>query len=113
MRERKFSQIFQDKRERLKDVEKRRDKRYEGEIKKEGCKEGSNLQRIRLFQAFSKQTGAKFARNKRHDSSGGGLGRVASRRVDNGVHYATRTSVLPLVCSCNFRAVLYISRSKY
>lgn len=38
---------------------------------------------------------------------------VASRRVDNGVHYATRTSVLPLVCSCNFRAVLYISRSKY
>lgn len=55
----------------------RRDKRYESEIKKEGCKEGSNLQRIRLFQAFSKQTGAKFARNKRHDSSGGGLGRVA------------------------------------
>ena len=38
---------------------------------------------------------------------------VASRRVDNGVHYATRTSALPLVCSCNFRAVLHISRSKY
>ena len=38
---------------------------------------------------------------------------VASRRVDNGVHYATRTSALPLICSCNFRAVLYISRSKY
>ena len=38
---------------------------------------------------------------------------VASRRVDNGVHYATRTSALPLICSCNFRAVLHISRSKY